>query len=198
VRLEHAIGSFVAADTPLASVASPEDQPLPAGPDLARQLADCCRIGDQRTLDQDLGFGLRQLVDIALKALSPGINDVTTAVMCLDRLGSLVRVLAGRRLASPVRAVDGQVRVLTTEPDFASYLRTAFDQIRANAKEALAIYLRLLAALGTITAQCPAGAGRTALRQQADLTLAAAQTNLTVPYDLDQVRSRYQELLAVL
>jgi len=118
--------------------------------------------------------------------------------MRVDRLGSLLRVLAGRHLASSVRAEAGQVRVLTTDPDFASYLGTVFDQIRANAKAALAIYLRLFAALGTVAAHCPAGASRAALRQQADLTQAAAEANLTVPYDLDQVHTRYQELQAEL
>lgn len=198
VRMEHAIGSFVVAGSALVSVASSEGRPLPATEQLAKRLADCYRIGDQRTLDQDVGFGLRQLVDIALKALSPGINDITTAVMCVDRPGSLLRVLAGRHLVSPVRADDGQVRVLTTDPDFASYLGTAFDQIRANAKAAVAIYLRLFAALGTVAAHCPAGAGRAALRQQAALTLATAEASLTVPYDLDQVHARYQALQAAL
>jgi len=88
VRMEHAIGSFVVAGGPLASAASPEDQPLPATDHLTKGLVDCYRIGNQRTLDQDVGFGLRQLVDIALKALSPGINDTTTAVMCVARLGA--------------------------------------------------------------------------------------------------------------
>jgi len=138
-------------------------------------------------------FGLRQLVDIAMKALSPGINDTTTAVMCVDRLSSLLCLLAGRNLASPLRAEAGQVRVLTLEPDFASYLGTAFDQIRANAASALAIYLRQLEALRTICAQCPA-AYHVALRQQADLTLATAETHLTTRYDLDQVQALYREL----
>ncbi len=198
VRLEQAIGGFVVAGSALASVASPEGQPLPPIQDLNKGLGAGYRIGNQRTLDQDVGFGLRQLVDIALKALSPGINDTTTAVMCVDRLGSLLRILADRDLASPVRAEAGQVRVLTTSPDFASYLGTAFDQIRANAKTALAIYLRLFAALATVAAQCPAGHGRRALREQADLTLAAAEANLTVRYDLDQVHTRYRELQAEL
>jgi len=59
VRMEHAIGSFVVAGSALASVASSEGQPLPATEQLAKLLADCCRIGDQRVLDQDVGFGLR-------------------------------------------------------------------------------------------------------------------------------------------
>jgi uncharacterized membrane protein len=162
--------------------------------ELAAGLADSYRLGDQRTLDQDVGFGLRQLVDIALKALSPGINDTTTAVMCVDRLGALLRLLAGRDLASPLRAKEGEVRVLTLGPDFTGYLGTAFDQIRTNAASALAIYLRQLDALRTIAAACPDPASRAALRQQADLTLAAAEANLTVGYDLDQVQARYREL----
>ncbi|RSK44816.1 DUF2254 domain-containing protein [Hymenobacter perfusus] len=198
VRMEHAIGSFVQEEETLASVASPDGRPLPAASDLAKGLANGYRLGNQRTLDQDVGFGLRQLVDIALKALSPGINDVTTAVMCVDRLGALLRTLAGRHLASSVRAEAGQVRVLTIDPDFTSYLGTAFDQVRANAAAALAIYLRLLLALTKVAPHCSAEASRAALRQQADLTLAAAEANLAVAYDLDQVRARYQELQAAL
>ncbi|OGX90390.1 DUF2254 domain-containing protein [Hymenobacter coccineus] len=199
VRMEYAIGSFVVMGSALASVAPLQGQPLPDDKELTKQLADCYRLGNQRTLDQDVGFGLRQLVDIALKALSPGINDVTTAVMCVDRLGSLLCTLAGRQLASSVRADDGRVLVLTADPDFDSYLATAFDQIRANAKEALAIYLRLLEALATVAAQGPTTAtGRAALRQQADLALAASEDNLTIAYDLDQVHARYRKLQAQL
>ncbi|MDQ2794972.1 MAG: DUF2254 domain-containing protein, partial [Bacteroidota bacterium] len=160
VRMERAIGSFVVAGAPLVSVAaSAAGHPLPPTNELADGLAGSYRIGNQRTLDQDVGFGLRQLVDIALKALSPGINDTTTGVMCVDRLGALLRLLAGRNLASPLRAAGGEVRVLTLNPDFASYLGTAFDQIRANAASALAIYLRQLEALHTIGAAGPDPAG---------------------------------------
>ena len=194
VRMEQAIGSFIVKGAPLVAVASPDGHDLPPADELASSLADSYRLGDQRTLDQDVGFGLRQLVDIALKALSPGINDTTTAVMCVDRLGALLRLLADRQLASPLRAAQGQVRVLTLGPDFAGYLGTAFDQIRTNAASALAIYLRQLAALRTIVAKCPTTAARAALRQQADLTLAAAEAALTTRYDLDQVQARYREL----
>jgi uncharacterized membrane protein len=193
VRMEQAIGSFIVKGAPLAAVASPGGHSLPPADELASSLANSYRFDDQRTLDQDVGFGLRQLVDIAMKALSPGINDTTTAVMCVDRLSSLLCLLAGRNLASPLRAEAGQVRVLTLEPDFASYLGTAFDQIRANAASALAIYLRQLEALRTICAQCPA-AYHAALRQQADLTLATAETHLTTRYDLDQVQALYRDL----
>ena len=58
-------------------------------------------------MEQDAAFGLQQLVDVALKALSPGINDPTTARMCIDRLGALLGWLASRRFPDPHRMARG-------------------------------------------------------------------------------------------
>jgi uncharacterized membrane protein len=149
-------------------------------------------------VEQDAGFGLRQLEDIALKALSPGINDTSTAVMCIDWLGALVTQLAQRDLGSPVRAEGGQVRVLAQRPDFASYLRTAFDQVRTNATTDEAVYLRLLAALHIIASRTQRPDYRAALREQADLALAAAENNLPADYERAQVRQKHQELTELL
>jgi uncharacterized membrane protein len=198
VRMEHAIGSFVVQGSPLVSVAGYGPGPLPPVPDLTRRLNDCYSIARQRTVEQDAGFGLRQLEDIALKALSPGINDTSTAIMCIDWLGALLAQLVQRDLGSPVRAEAGQVRVLAQRPDFTSYLRTAFDQIRTNAAEDTAIYVRLLAALHTVAARTRHHAYRFALRQQADLALAAAEKNLPAEHERTQVRQKHQELRELL
>jgi uncharacterized membrane protein len=87
-------------------------------------------LGDERSLDQDVGFGLRQLVDIATRALSPGVNDPTTAVQVLDQLHDLVRRLAARPL--PARRVvcrDGRVVLTAPATRFADYLDLAVDEI---------------------------------------------------------------------
>jgi uncharacterized membrane protein len=194
VRMERAIGSYVTKGAPLVSIVSYPTAKRIVGQEHAERLAKAYSIGNQRTLEQDAGFGLRQLVDNALKALSPGINDTSTAVMCIDRLGSLLTMLAGRDLGNPVRAEAGQVRVIAQRPDFTGYLATAFDQIRTNAAEDLAIYLRLLAALHTVTQRTTRPDYRRALRQQAELTRAAAEKNITVGYDIEQVRQHYHEL----
>jgi len=194
VRMELAIGSYVTKGSALVSVAEYSAGQPPVGKEEADRLHKCYSIGNQRTLDQDAGFGLRQLVDIALKALSPGINDTSTAVMSIDRLGSLLALLAGRDLGSPVRAEGGQVRVIAKRPDFASYLATAFDQVRTNAAEDEAIYLRLLAALHTVAQRTRRPDYRRAIGQQADLALAAAEKNITADYEIEQIRQRYQEL----
>jgi uncharacterized membrane protein len=194
VRMEFAIGSYVTKGSALVSVAEYSAGQPPVGKAEADRLHKCYSIGNQRTLDQDAGFGLRQLVDIALKALSPGINDTSTAIMSVDRLGSLLALLACRDLGSPVRAEGGQVRVIAKRPDFASYLATAFDQVRTNAAEDEAIYIRLLAALHTVAQRTRRPDYRRAIGQQADLVLAAAEKNITADYEMEQIRQRYQEL----
>jgi uncharacterized membrane protein len=198
VRMEYAIGSYVTKGSTLVSVAGYEVGNALPDKDVAKNLNDCYSLGNQRTLDQDAGFGLRQLVDIALKALSPGINDTSTAVMAIDRLGSLLALLAGRDLGSPVRAEDGQVRVIARRPDFASYLATAFDQVRTNALADEAIYIRLLVALHTVAQRTRRPDYHRIIGQQADLALAAAKENITASYELEQIRQRYQELRAEL
>jgi uncharacterized membrane protein len=194
VRMEHAIGSYVTKGSVLVSVAACAVDKKAVDKEEAERLHNCYSIGNQRTLDQDAGFGLRQLVDIALKALSPGINDTSTAVMAIDRLGSLLALLAGRDLGSPVRAEGGQVRVIAQRPDFASYLATAFDQVRTNAAADEAIYIRLLVALHTVVQHTRRPDYHRAITQQADLALAAAEKNITASYDIEQIRLRYKEL----
>ncbi|MGM0385565.1 MAG: DUF2254 family protein, partial [Actinomycetota bacterium] len=88
------------------------------------------------TLIQDISFGLRQLVDIAERALSPGINDPTTAVQVLDEVHVLLRELAVRRTISPyIVDEDGDVRVVHQPPKFADLLDLAVDEVREYADE---------------------------------------------------------------
>ena len=87
-------------------------------------------VGKERSMDEDVGFGLRQLVDIANRALSPGINDPTTAIQVIDHLHDLLRRLATRRLLPRQRLSDnGLVCVDVPQPDFTSYLDLALNEI---------------------------------------------------------------------
>ena len=87
-------------------------------------------MGNGRSLEEDVGFGLRQLVAIAERALSPGINDPTTAVQVIDQLHDLLRRLATRSLP-PRQTVteDGRLALLVPQPAFADYLTLAVDEI---------------------------------------------------------------------
>ncbi|GAA4002049.1 DUF2254 domain-containing protein [Hymenobacter fastidiosus] len=195
VRMEHGIGSFVARGAALVSVARYEGTAGALSEELTAQVNDCFRLGSQRTIEQDAGFGLRQLVDIALKALSPGINDTTTAIIGIDHLGALLAQLADRRFEGPLRADPDRVRIIAVRPTFEKYVATAFDQIRLSADGNAAVYLRLLTALATIGQRTHAAERRQALRQQADLIAEAARRTLPTDYEREQVRQRLEELL---
>ena len=115
--LRAELGQFVPEGAPLLDVHG-------AGAVDDRALAGCVRLGKDRTMEQDVAFGLRQLVDVAERALSPGINDPTTAVQALDELHDLLRRLASRPLPDGVHHdTDDRVRLLTPAPQFGAFLR---------------------------------------------------------------------------
>ncbi|WP_426060793.1 DUF2254 domain-containing protein [Hymenobacter sp. B1770] len=192
VRMERGIGSFVAKEAPLVSVARYDGQPLSAADEKTRQrLCGTYSIGDLRTIDQDLGFGFRQLVDIALKALSPGINDTTTAIFCVDQLGALLSLLADRKLNEPLRSEGGRVRVVAQIPTFATYAALAFDQIRSAAEGNLSVLLRLLTAIETVARRTRNEDRLAVLQQQADRVREQAEAMLQFDYDKQAVFARY-------
>jgi uncharacterized membrane protein len=147
VRTEHGIGAFVVQDTALVSLAltyPPDQKTIDA-------LNGAYSIGRHRTVEQDPAFGIRQIVDIAIKALSPGVNDTSTAVMCVDYLTSILARLAGRQFPPSYRYEGETLRVVATVPSFEGLLAEAFDQIRSNAEVNVAILARMLGALDTIS-----------------------------------------------
>jgi len=146
VRMEHGIGAFVVQDTALASLALtyPPDQKT------TDALNAAYSIGRHRTVEQDPAFGIRQIVDMAIKALSPGVNDTSTAVMCVDYLTSILARLAGRQFPPSYRYEGETLRMVAIVPSFEGLLAESFDQIRSNAEVNVAILARMLGALNTI------------------------------------------------
>jgi uncharacterized membrane protein len=146
VRTEHCIGAFVVQDTALVSLAltyPPEQETIDA-------FNAAYSIARHRTVAQDPAFGIRQIVDIAIKALSPGVNDTSTAVMCVDYLTSILARLTGRQFPSSYRYEGESLRVVAIVPSFEGLLADAFDQIRGSAETNVAILARMLGALDTI------------------------------------------------
>ena len=130
VRLRCQPGDFVAEGARLYDVS----RDVAGSDDVGDDLLACIVVGTERTPLHDAAFGFRQLVDVAVRALSPGINDPTTAVQALDRIHQLLLVLAPRRIPSPVRTDDaGSVRLHLPRPGWDDYLDLAFDAIRRNA-----------------------------------------------------------------
>ena len=123
ICLLRAVGEFVPGSAPLLEV---HGEGRPDGDALRAAV----HVGKERALDEDVGFGLRQLVDIAERALSPGINDPTTAVQVIDQLHDLLRRLATRPLL-PRQCVDrsGRLAVHVPQPGLADLLDLAVDEI---------------------------------------------------------------------
>lgn len=143
-ELLRAVGEFVATGAPLARVHG--DGTVDDG-----VLRSAVHLGSERSMDEDVGFGLRQLVDIAERALSPGINDPTTAVQALDQLHDLVRRLASRPLPPRrVTAREGRLLVAVPQPGLADYLALAFDEIAHWGRDSTRIRRRVQIALRDI------------------------------------------------
>ncbi|MDV3221619.1 DUF2254 domain-containing protein [Intrasporangium sp.] len=137
VELLRSVGEFVPAGVPLARIHG-------AGTFDDDKLHSAVHVGRERSLDQDVGFGLRQLVDIAERALSPGTNDPTTAVQAVDQLHDLLRRLATRVLVPRQRTTkDGRLAVSVPQPSFADYLALALDEIAHWGKDSPRLQRRL-------------------------------------------------------
>jgi uncharacterized membrane protein len=178
--MERGVGEFVVENTPLVSVSGP----IGLDKQMTAELNAVYVISRQRTVEQDVAFGIRQIVDVALKALSPGINDTTTAVMCVDYLTAILVRLSTRRIATRLWLDQGELRVIARCPSFESLLAEAFDQIRQNAKANVAVLTRLLQALETIAGQTTNTRRKRALSQQADLIVSVALRTISTPHDM--------------
>lgn len=116
-------------------------------------LRSAIEIGEERTIEQDPAFAMRIIVDTAIRALSPAVNDPTTAVHGIDVLEVMVRQIAGRDLhASIARGAAGRVRVAWRSPGWADVLDLAFDEIRAYGASSVQICRRMRAALEDLRA----------------------------------------------
>lgn len=151
-------------------------------------------IGRHRTLQQASAFGIRQIVDMALRALSPGINDTTTAVMWVDDLTAILTQRATRDIPSPQRHEDGGLRVIALGPTFASLAAEAFDQIRDGGSGNVAILLRMLAAVEIIASLIDNPGRRQVLRELAE----SGERTLKSPRDRVRFESRLAQVRAAL
>ena len=191
VRIERGIGEFVVRGTPLLAVLRETVE----SEDLTSALTAAIDIGRHRMVDQDVGFGIRQLVDIALRALSPGINDTTTAIMCIDYLTAILARLATRVMTETDSATDTPGKVSNTRPPtFAGLLAEAFDQIREAGRANFGVLQRLLDALDTIGTLSTAAPRRAALLAQLDLIDETAGRSVESSSDRERVASIAQRI----
>ncbi|MFZ1547385.1 MAG: DUF2254 domain-containing protein [Candidatus Nitrotoga sp.] len=186
VTMEHGVGAFVVQNTALVSLALtyPPDQKTISA------LNGAYSISRHRTIEQDPAFGIRQIVDMALKALSPGVNDTSTAVMCVDYLTSILARLAGRPFPLSHRYEGETLRVIAIVPTFEGVLAEAFDQIRGSAAGNVAVMARMLGALHAIGSLTPNPRRRQALHEQVQWIAELADRTIESSHDRARIERR--------
>jgi uncharacterized membrane protein len=146
------VGHFVPAGVPLMKLSKGDRMP----PDGSEELRGACDFGPSRTLQQDVEFGVLQIVDIALKAISPAVNDPTTAIGSVDQLSRILIRFASRETPELVLYdPPGVFRVYVPWVGFEHLLDSAFEQIRWYSRSDVAVSLRLLRALADIAVTTP-------------------------------------------
>ncbi|MBD2433630.1 MULTISPECIES: DUF2254 family protein [Fischerella] len=156
-------------------------------------------IGRQRTEMQDVEFCINQLVEVAVRAISPGVNNPFTAIRCIDQLTTGLCCLAEREFPSPYRYdKQNQLRVIANPVEFAGILDDAFNQIRQYSKPDVAVQIRMLEAIARIAKHTYNKNNRTALRHHADMIWRNCQEQVSEQSDRNQIEQRYSVAIKVL
>lgn len=192
LRLLVRPGRFVVRGSPLALV-----WPAPQADDaVCAAINRACILGAQRTQQQDIGFDINQLVEIAVRALSTGINDPFTAIRCVDQLSAALCRLAERELPAPARYDEtGRLRVLAEPVSFADVVDAAFSQIRQYGRSSAAVTIRLLEAIAVVVAHTHRPEDRGALLRQANLIARGSHAGLPEASDREDVAGRYRAVV---
>lgn len=159
-------------------------------PVLLRTLHDSILIGSERTPVQDLEFSIRQMVELAVRALSPGINDPYTAIITIDRLTlSLARILRRGRAQTQWCGSSGHARLTLPASTFEGQIDASFNMIRQYGQDSAAILIRLAESLTDLLPLAD-GSQRKDIERHLTLVLNAGRRNLREPADLDILEDR--------
>jgi len=177
IELVPQVGDHVAIGEPLFRIVGP------AGEGTPEILHESVAVGQERTLEQDPTFAFRIMVDIASKALSPAINDPTTAVLAIDQIHHLLRTVGGRCLDDErVRDASGRLRLVYRTPDWQDFVHLAVTEIRHFGSESIQVARRLRAMLENLI-QCLPGERAPLLQKELDLLSRSAKRSFPEPED---------------
>ena len=191
IRMECDVGNFILENRPLVSLAL-DDRP---DPKTVRQLNRLFTLEPYRTIDQDPAYGVRQMVDIAVKALSPAVNSPATAINCLDYLASVLSLFLTRRIPHRCQYEEGQLRLVGRQPNVELFVDLAFSEIRQNSGGQVVVVQSLLTALERVAETGGLPPDRLKLlRGHAQLTLQTAEETIRFAPDLERVRRQAARL----
>jgi uncharacterized membrane protein len=154
-------------------------------------------LSAQRGSPADIEFAVRQLVEVAVRALSPGINDPHTAVSVIDRFGAALCELAPLHLPSGVVLHKANPALVIPAVGYEGLVDAMFHMIRQNGKDSAAILIRMLDVLTAVVSCEHEPSRRAALQSHADLVLSDAKRNITTPEDVHEIAGRHASFVAM-
>lgn len=162
-------------------------------------LLECFILGSRRTNEQDVEFAIDQLVEVAVRALSPGINDPFTAINCIDRLSLALSELAERILPGELRYdKDNNLRVIAKNLTFSDLLDASFNQIRQYGRDSASVTIRLMECLLIIANHIHREEDKDAIICQAEMIRRGSIDGLPEENDRHDLDMRYHNLCEVL
>jgi len=192
IRLHYRPGHFLTKDHPMATVWPPE-----AATAIGRRLESVHITGPLRTLSQDIAFGADQLVEIAIRALSPAVNDTFTALTCIDWLGdSLCKIAVEWHPQTLHLDRLGAIRLITVPVSYERLVQRSFEKVRQAADGMPAVLMRQLDALSKVMTVAPAGRSQVLLDQAAMIARVGERT-VPEPADQADITARYEALLTL-
>jgi len=196
IRMEPHMGHFVLPGEPLASIWFGAETDPESRKKIAERVLSAFSLGGEWTLQQDLERALVELSDIAVKGLSPSLNDPTTAIMCIDRLGEVLTLLGNRRFPRRFRAgADGRVGFIARRLSYERAVATSFEKIRHYGAGSPSSCARLIQICGRVKEQVPPWR-RGPLQMQILETLEMAERSIEGTADLERIREAGRQALA--
>jgi uncharacterized membrane protein len=188
LRLKYRPGKFIVEGSELVMIWPGER----VNKKLAQHLNQAFIFGEQRTEQQDVEFPINQLVEIAARAISPGINDPFTAIQCINQLSAGLCRLAERDFPSPYRYDnDNNLRAIANPVTFAELIDAAFNQIRQYSKSDVAVRIRLLEAIALIATHTRNQKDRAALLRHAQMIERSSREEVSEELDRKDIEERY-------
>ena len=152
-------------------------------------------LGHVSTAEQDPEFAIRQLVEVAVRALSPGINDPFTAITCIDRLGDNIAYLVNRQFPSDQHLDDeGRLRLLVKTFTFKGVVEASFNQIRQHGRHDVSVTIRLLETILSLAAQVKSEEQAKAINTQAQALYLTCNENFNAKKDKDDIEALYRSI----
>ncbi|HEV2372611.1 MAG TPA: DUF2254 domain-containing protein [Streptosporangiaceae bacterium] len=191
ISIDYRPGHFLVQGHPLGQVLPPE-----AVPAVATALGRAHVTGPYRTLTQDVSFGIDQLVEICLRALSPAVNDTFTALTCIDWLGeNLCKIAKHWHPARVHRDQQGFIRVIATQPPYERLVQRSFEKVRQSGEGMPAVMIRQLDSITKIIADTSGPAQRRVLLEQAEMIARSADRTVHEAGDRADVRRYFEAVV---